>query len=71
MIEESVSETDMVVYIMNGLGPSYGPLMTVITTRSEKINLDELHGMLLNFEQRLIRDNESNSVRLEYSIAVN
>jgi len=45
--------------------------INAITTRTGKKYLDELHGMLLNFEQRLIHDNEVVPTKLEDSLSIN
>lgn len=71
LVGELVFEIDMVMYTMTRLGPKCTPLITTITTRIEKMYLDKLHGMLLNFEQRLIQDNEIIPAKLEDPILVN
>lgn len=68
---ELLTDMNLVVLMMNGLGSLYTPLVITVKTRIEKIHLDELHGMLLNFEQKLVMNNEVMLVKLEDNISIN
>ena len=50
---QRVSDTDLVLYILGGLGPEYEAFIVSVTTRSDTISLDDLTGMLLTHEYRL------------------
>ncbi|KAB2631322.1 hypothetical protein D8674_008841 [Pyrus ussuriensis x Pyrus communis] len=47
---ESISDSDLVAYILVGLPDEYESFVDSIKTRTESVNGDELHGLLLNKE---------------------
>lgn len=51
----SISEEELMLYILGSLSPEYDALVTSITTRADPIDLDDLHGHLLSHELRLER----------------
>ncbi|XP_049406046.1 uncharacterized protein LOC125869624 [Solanum stenotomum] len=50
---QPLSEKDLTLYILGGLGPDYDALVVSITYRVEIISLADLHGFLLSHETRL------------------
>jgi len=52
-IDETLKDSELVSYLLAGLGSDYDPFITSITTRIDPISLDELFGYLLTQEQRL------------------
>jgi hypothetical protein len=52
-IEEPLKDSELISYILAGLGPEYESLVTTITTRIDPISLDTLYGYLLTYEKRL------------------
>lgn len=55
-----VHDEDLILYTLNGLLAQYGPFKTAITTRSDPINIEELHVLMLCEEMNL--DGEEHSV---------
>jgi hypothetical protein len=53
VIQEPLKDSELISYILAGLGPEYESLITTITTRIDPISLDTLYGYLLTHEQRL------------------
>ncbi|XP_068305140.1 uncharacterized protein [Pyrus communis] len=47
---ESISEKDLVTYILSGMHDEYESFIDSIETRSKDVNANELHGLLLNKE---------------------
>lgn len=45
-----ISDTDLLVYILNGLPPEYDPFVTSVRIRSPPVTTDELHSLLLTEE---------------------
>ena len=50
---EPVTDSDLVRYILNGLGSDFNSFIVAITTRSEPLSLSDLHGFLLTHEALL------------------
>ena len=50
-----VSEEDLILYILAGLGSEYDPIVSSITTRNstDHLSLKEIHALLLNQESRI------------------
>lgn len=48
-----ISDRDLVLYIMSGLGLEYGPFVASITTRNDRVSYADLHGYLQSQELRL------------------
>ncbi|KAJ3697958.1 hypothetical protein LUZ61_001663 [Rhynchospora tenuis] len=65
-IGSPMSEDDLVIATLNGLGPDYLSFVTSITTalRSQSISFADLHGLLLNHESLLLSHNTSSSTAL-------
>ena len=49
----SIPDEEILLYILGGLGHEYDALATSLTTRTELIDLDELHGYLFSHELRI------------------
>lgn len=47
---DSISEPDLVAYMLSGLSDEYDFFVDSIETRTEVVNADELHGLLLSKE---------------------
>jgi hypothetical protein len=52
-IDEPLKASELISYILAGLGSNYDPLITSITTRIDPVSLKDLYGHLLTHEQRL------------------
>jgi hypothetical protein len=51
-INEPLKDSELISYLLAGLGSDYDPLITSITTRIDPVSLDELFGHLLTHEQK-------------------
>ncbi|XBI74553.1 hypothetical protein VPH35_068074 [Triticum aestivum] len=49
---KQLDEEDIVIYLLTGLGSSYDPLVTSVTTRADAISLNDLYSHMLDFEIR-------------------
>lgn len=49
-IGSPVSDHDLLLYALSGLGPEYDPFVLTGTSRSEGISFKDLHGLLLSHE---------------------
>ncbi|KAM1013290.1 hypothetical protein ACFX2C_043433 [Malus domestica] len=52
---EPISDSDLVAYILSGLSTEYESFIDYIETRSDFVNPDELHGLLLSKEISLLK----------------
>ena len=52
----SVDNDDLVLSILNGLSSEFDPIVATITSRVSPVCYDELVGLLLSHEQRLLRN---------------
>ncbi|CAL9029450.1 unnamed protein product [Prunus brigantina] len=52
---QSLSESDIVAYVLGGLPEEYDPLVTSIETHLEPVTSDELHGLLLSREAVILK----------------
>ncbi|KAI5332874.1 hypothetical protein L3X38_023003 [Prunus dulcis] len=52
---QSLSESDLVAYVLNGLPDEYDSFITSIETRIEPVTLDELHALLLGRESAILK----------------
>nr|XP_048318914.1 uncharacterized protein LOC125418707 [Ziziphus jujuba var. spinosa] len=50
---DNVSETDLVMYILRGLGSDFQPISTILEIRPEQYSLEEVQHHLLAFESKL------------------
>ncbi|OMO79651.1 hypothetical protein CCACVL1_13538 [Corchorus capsularis] len=51
--DHPVSDQDLILQILAGLGPEYDSLVVSVSTRSETVTMDDLHSLLLGYEYRL------------------
>jgi Reverse transcriptase (RNA-dependent DNA polymerase)/gag-polypeptide of LTR copia-type len=56
-IGSSVSDEELVMATLNGLGPDFNSFTVVITTRNDPISFAEFQGMLFNHENLLLNQN--------------
>ncbi|BFG25215.1 hypothetical protein CerSpe_114890 [Prunus speciosa] len=52
---QPLSESDLVAYILGGLPEEFDSTVKSIETRIERVNTDELHGLLLSREAVLLK----------------
>ncbi|XP_010260525.1 PREDICTED: uncharacterized protein LOC104599610 [Nelumbo nucifera] len=52
VVGSPISEFDLNLQILMGLGPDYEAFVTSVSTRSDELSTEELNGMLLNHEHR-------------------
>lgn len=43
-----MSNEDLILAALGGLGPKYGPFVTSVTTRADPLSFDDFCGMLLS-----------------------
>ena len=58
-VGEPVSDSDLVRYILSGLGPDFNSFIVAVTTRSDPISLSDLHGFLLTHESLLMAQHQA------------
>lgn len=63
----TITNKDLALFVLGGLGPDYDPLVTDITTRSNS-GAFSIEGLLLNYEIRLA---SNTAPSLENSISAN
>ena len=56
-IGEPVSEQDQILYLLGGLGAEYISFVIYVTSRPESLSLEEIHSMLLTYENCLEQQN--------------
>ncbi|OVA03809.1 Alcohol dehydrogenase superfamily [Macleaya cordata] len=52
-ISQHITHCALVLYVLSGLGPEYGPFVTSMTTRPMPVTFDDLQGYLISHELRL------------------
>lgn len=63
----ALSDKELVSYLLNGLGPSYEPLITSITTTANPLTTHELYQLLLIQETRLSHITKTTTTSLDFS----
>ncbi|OVA08197.1 hypothetical protein BVC80_1107g14 [Macleaya cordata] len=53
VVSQPITDCALVLYVLSGLGPEYGPFVTSMTTRPVPVTFDDLHGYLISQELRL------------------
>ncbi|XP_042380482.1 uncharacterized protein LOC121972937 [Zingiber officinale] len=53
VVDQRVPESNLILYILDGLGPEYENLIVSITTRSDMVGIDDLTRLLLTHEYHL------------------
>ena len=51
-----LSDQELCLFILGGLGHEYESLIVSVTTRSDDLTIDDLQGILLNYEIRLLKN---------------
>lgn len=49
-----IPDSDLITYILNGLGADYNSFIVALTTKSDPVTLSDLHGFLLSHENLLL-----------------
>jgi gag-polypeptide of LTR copia-type len=60
-VGEIVTDSDLTRYMLNGLGSDFNSFVVAITTRSDPLSIEELHGFLLSHEALLNSQHQSPS----------
>jgi gag-polypeptide of LTR copia-type len=60
-VGEIVTDSDLTRYVLNGLGSDFNSFIVAITTRSDPLSIEELHGFLLSHEALLNSQHQSPS----------
>jgi gag-polypeptide of LTR copia-type/GAG-pre-integrase domain len=60
-IGEPIGDADLVRYILNELGSEFNSFVVALTTRSDVVSLEELHGFLLTHESLLLSQHQLSS----------
>jgi gag-polypeptide of LTR copia-type len=55
LIGSPISDADLQLYILHGLRIEYDPLVVSLNSRSDVVPFNELTGLLLTHEQRLLK----------------
>ena len=50
---DPLSDSDLVLYLLHGLGPEYDYVVTSITSHSDLLSFDEVQSLLMTHESRL------------------
>ncbi|OVA01418.1 hypothetical protein BVC80_8447g7 [Macleaya cordata] len=53
VVSQLITDCALVLYVLSGLGPEYGPFVTSMTTRPVPVTFDDLQGYLISQELRL------------------
>lgn len=64
LINTSIDEDDLVLHILNGLGPEFKEISTAIRARETPITFEELHDKLIEFEQYLKRNEADSDIHI-------
>jgi gag-polypeptide of LTR copia-type len=57
-IGELLNDSDLIRYVLNGLGSEFNSFVVALTTRSNLVSLEELHGFLLSHESLLLSQHQ-------------
>ncbi|KAJ4722439.1 Retrovirus-related Pol polyprotein from transposon TNT 1-94 [Melia azedarach] len=66
-----VSEEEHVMFLMEGLGPEYDPVVVNITSRERKLPLQEIYSVLVSHENRIERNLSSGRINLAQNPSAN
>ncbi|KAJ4720471.1 Retrovirus-related Pol polyprotein from transposon TNT 1-94 [Melia azedarach] len=66
-----VSDDELVLYLMEGLGPEYDSVIVNITSRPEKLPLREVYSMLLSQERRIEKNLSAGNINLAPNMSTN
>lgn len=66
-----ITEEDLVLYILAGLGSEYDPVVVNITARSDTLPLQEVYSLLLNHESRLDQLHTAANIASDGNISAN
>jgi len=55
IIDHSISDDDLTLYVLNGLGPGFQEIAAPIRTRESSLTFEELHDLLVGHEAYLRR----------------
>jgi hypothetical protein len=55
IIDHSISDDDLTLYVLNGLGPDFQEIAAPIRTRESSLTFEELHDLLVGHEAYLKR----------------
>lgn len=50
---DPLSDSDLILYLLHGLGPEYDSVVTAVTSCSDLISSDDLQSLLMSHECRL------------------
>lgn len=64
---EPLKDSEVVSYILEGLGQEYDPLVVAPTKKNSNVSLPDLYAYLINFEARLDQHNSA----LQFNISAN
>uniref|UniRef100_A0A803Q1E5 Uncharacterized protein n=1 Tax=Cannabis sativa TaxID=3483 RepID=A0A803Q1E5_CANSA len=53
IVGSNISDQDVVLQILNGLGAEFDPVVSGITSKSDSLSLDEVQALLMSHESRL------------------
>ncbi|XP_060669103.1 uncharacterized protein LOC125418707 [Ziziphus jujuba] len=67
---DNVSETDLVMYILRGLGSDFQPISTILEIRPEQYSLEEVQHHLLAFESKLDELNSAITMMLHIKLQI-
>ena len=53
IVKDPLTDLDLILYLIHGLGPEYDSIVTSVTFRSYLISFDELQSLLMTNESHL------------------
>jgi hypothetical protein len=63
-IDKPLKDSELVLYVLNGLPMEFDSLVTSVTTRTDPISMNDLYGHLLTYEQRIATHHSSPDLSL-------
>ncbi|KAJ4702907.1 Retrovirus-related Pol polyprotein from transposon TNT 1-94 [Melia azedarach] len=66
-----VTDGELILFLMEGLGSEYDPVVVNITSRPEKIPLQEVYSMLISHERRVEKNQSSASINFGTNVTAN
>lgn len=69
--DNKVSEDELVMYLMEGLGPEYDAVIVNITSRKERLPLHKVYAMLVSHENKVLKNLSATNVNITLAFIVN
>ncbi|XP_062119470.1 uncharacterized protein LOC133833878 [Humulus lupulus] len=63
-----MDDQDVVLLLLNGLGPEFDPMVSGITSRSDTLSLEEIQALLMSHESRLERHHTMGELSMKMAV---